>query len=292
MWALLLLACKPSDFALTEDNNYSFSGELTVQEVEVQPETDLTFDWSGVTTDLRQRSFDGSIDELNLLEPFEAIDTFLEKAVRNQLLNADLENPFLGTPEPGATTLSASDLEILGNAFDPAGSFTEGTAWLAALLDYPDGRTDLLLSKVIRPTAGSTNTVVAFTDGCTELTYDVDMHSMPALVTTDGATPVLDWSAIARDVHGNEFDPIAGSPELLVARFDAGSIEEVEAVFLQLDSAAAELFRLPVYNETSADLAELDGFGGFTKDGVWLVGIADTAALSPVPLVIARVEVE
>ncbi len=278
------------DLELTDEHNYTFTGSLGVQEVEVQPETDLTFDWSGVTTDLRQRPFDGSIDEFALVEPFDDIDTFLEKAVRNQFKQADLQYSYLAEPAESATSILASELGIIGNELDVA-LLGDGTAWLASLNDYPEGRTDLLMSKVIRPTAGSTNTVVSFTDGCTELTYDVDMHSMPALTAADGATPILDWSGLTQDVHGNAFDPLLGD-ELLVARFDAGAVEEVEAQFLQLDSAAAELYRTSVYGETDADLSELQGFGGFTRDGVWMVGLVNTTALSPVPLALARVEVE
>jgi hypothetical protein len=133
------------------------------------------------------------------------------------------------------------------------------------------------------------------------LDFDVDLTSAAPIQTTADAPPyTLTWAAVTTDVNGAEFDDLLGDT-LRITHLDVPDVASAEAVFLQLDIVADQMYFLDVYGDESVpDLSSAvslpDGspFPGFTSDGVWLVGIecTDISCFSPAPLLLAVVEAE
>ena len=295
----LLAGCSSSNLVFQDTNNYTFKGELGIQAVEVQAQADSAIDWSAVTTDVRGRPFDGSVDQVLLVEFRGSQQSILDGLNNNTLVQADVQDSFL-IDDPAGTSVMLSELEIIGNQFE-IGDFDavdpSDRNWLATIANTSGTEFDVLMSKFVVPTDASSNTAVDIDDACT--TFDIlelDLASAPPLEAKAGKTTFLDWSGLTVDVHGNPFNPELAD-RLLVARFDVAGLDEIEDLFLRLDSEAAEIYTISSFGITEADLAEAvddagAAFAGFTADGVWLVGLLCSTCLNPAPVALTVVEVQ
>jgi hypothetical protein len=297
----LAMGCGPSpSLEFLDANNYSYSSELAVVAVEVEPMVNATMDWSSLTTDLRDRAMDpAATDQLTLLKFDVPEDELFRLFAENDIKTEDAPLAYVLFSE-GLTTYEVEDMEITGLPIDLEESWVEDpdSTWLLSLMNTFGERLDILMSKIVRPTDGSTNHSVVIEDGCTDLVANVSIGAEP-IVTTAGKAPYdLTWSSVTTDVYGNDFDPIEGD-ELLLARYDL-SIAEIEENFTQLDTVpdfAKELYRMDVLGVTSADLSkavDADGnaFAGFTTEGIWLIGIVCKTCANPAPLLLSVVEVQ
>jgi hypothetical protein len=282
---------------LLDTNNYIFAQTIGMRAVEVQPEADLTVDWSQLGIDLRGGHVDpAGIEELPLVKFDFVLADLLDQIGDDELDSQAAAAEVYLYSSPGTTLASASEFEITGIGFEPLLLTEDPTStWTVSAVDYPGGRLDLRMAVAIVPTATSTNTTVQLLDGDTTITVDALDLNRPPVSTTAGASRYsVDWSDVRIDVFGHAFDPLRGD-ELMVGRYD-GTIEDVEADFLQLDSELAELYRASVLGRTELDdLSEAvdeagNPFPGFTADGTWLVGIGCTTCSTPVPLYLAVVE--
>ncbi|MBX2799719.1 MAG: hypothetical protein KTR31_18720 [Myxococcales bacterium] len=282
-------------------DNYQLSTEIRIGEVQVAAESDLLIDWSDFTTDLRGRPIDDlQITELSMVRFDQDKGSVLDGLNRNYVRQADAQLSYLFNPTGDQTTARIADFDIAGNPLIPREDLvavdpTEQN-WLLTLFDTSSGRRDALTSKFVDLVQPAPNTAVTLTDGCAELDLEVDLHTAPPMTVQGGRDDyTLEWSAIESDVFGNAFDPLDGD-ELFLAHFDVQDVTRIEAVFARLDTEADELYRLSVHGVTSADLMQAEddagrSFGGFTTDGIWLVGIACTGCLNPAPLWIVVLDV-
>ena len=288
------------DVVLTDDNNYTYVPTLGMGDVEVQSEVDSTVDWSALTTDIRGRTVDpASVEQVYLVEFVGYTkEELVDKIEANDLYQSDTSEAYIFDNAAGVTATPLSTFSILSDEFDPA-LFVEDPSrvWLVSLINHPEGANDVLQSKFLTPLDAETNTDLAFTDNCTTLDVEVNMDDgiPPAVPEVGGNTWTLDWSPVTVDVNGRPWDFQLGD-KLQIGWFDVGSVAEVEAEFLRLDSEADEFYTLNVFGTTGvADLSEAtdasgNAFGGFTSDGVWVVAIACYTCLSPAPLYLAVVD--
>ncbi|MBX2800351.1 MAG: hypothetical protein KTR31_21910 [Myxococcales bacterium] len=299
--AVALAGCpSPGDLGFEASNNYAFTGTIGIDTVELAAQTDFGIDWSAVTTDIRGRAFDGQADELSFVRFDLDKDSILEGLDKNTLLQEDAPVAFLYDVPDGASAASISDFEIIGNFVDVdidlVANDTAQSNWLLTVSNTPLGRIEALMSLFVDLTDTGTGTEAALDDDSSSLTVDVDLTSLTPLSAPAGRDDYTwDWSGVTQDVNGNAFDALRGD-EVLVARFDVDGAEAIEDIFLRLDSEAAELYRLQVFGVTSANLMEAADesgatFGGFTTDGVWVLGIGCTQCLNPAPLFMTIVDV-
>jgi hypothetical protein len=162
---------------------------------------------------------------------------------------------------------------------------------------------DILMSTIIEPTVGDTNTSVVLEDGTSTLVGDADLSTAKVLTTSPGLDSyTLDWLGATLDVNGEPYDSFKGD-RLIIGKIAVDNVAAVEDIFLQVDAVADELYYLQqidgeevIYAQTDADLmlaTDLAGnaFSGFTTDGIWLVGIECLLCTSPAPLLMSVVEV-
>lgn len=281
-----------------QENNYSYTGEIDIDSLEVQAGADSTIDWCGLTVDLRGRAVDdpSAVDQLLLAEFTLTQQEVMEKVETNTLLQNDSATLWT-LLEPGSCSVQMSQFDAVGNFLDPETYMVERSdrTWLVSVMNTPDDRIDILMSKFIVPTESATTTLVEVGNECATLIFDADLQSAPPLQVADGEIPWLDWSGVTHDVNGAPFDPMKGD-RLIIGKVPVETIEEAEAIFLRLDEEAEALYYLDVYAVTNADLglARTDAgeaFGGFTTDGIWFVGVECLSCTSPAPLILAVVEV-
>ena len=310
--SLFLVACGgggsedlSGDLKFKDANNYYFFGDITLGNVTLQSGANASLDWCALTTDVRGRPMTPEKVNQVLLVEVEMTPEEAEVAVEvNDLQMDEIDAPWF-VEDPTDCIVAFNEFNVIGTMFVPEVEFVEGdTTWLLSVIDTSDGRMDILMSTIVDPTEGETNTEVVLSDGSSTLVGDADLHSAPPLRTQAGLDSyTLDWSAATTDVNGDIYDLFKGD-RLIIGKVATDDISVVEQGFLQLDVEADELYYLEqvdgvdlVYAQTSADLmlaTSRDGtpFGGFTTDGIWLVGVECLSCTSPAPLLLSVVEVE
>jgi len=299
---LLLGACGGVNTLTFEDaNNYSYQSRIEIQSVTMQAGVDPCFDWSGLTTDIRGRAFDGDVDEAYFTEMANSQEETVASFEDNTFIQADVDEPFVVNPTDDVRDFCAEQagFAAAGNAFT-SDRFEEGEDWLITLTkfrDSPAGGTDPIMSLFVTPDAKSdVNTVVIADDSMSLEITALDIAGVPTIPVSPG-TRKADWSAVTTDVYGNPFNNQDGN-DLFVARFDVDTPAAIEDVFLTLDTAAAEIYRFDSFGTTELDdlrrATDSDGnaFSGFTRDGVWVFGVACGICNNPAPLLLGVLEVQ
>lgn len=308
--ALGLLACNPPEAAddtgdilpddalrFTDANNYSITANIDIGNTDVRAGADSTIDWCGLTTDLRGRPVDlASVDQVLLVEFAGLTQAEIEDKIDlNDIMQDDSASQWTFAPN-GTCTAEMSEFEVIGNVFDPADYMVENEdrVWLVSVANSEE-RLDILMSTFVTPLDGVSATSIPLTDSASSLTIEADLHSAPPILAVAGTAPVITWQDVGVDVTGKPFDNLLGD-RLLLGKVPASTVEEVEDVFLRLDVEAETLYFLNAYGETDGDLSKATSadnqvFGGFTTDGVWLVGVECLTCISPAPLLLSVVEV-
>lgn len=295
----VLGACSSGTLTFTDENNYSYSSDIAIQSVSMTAGTSPCFDWSGLTTDIRGRAFDGEVDEIYFTQMAQSQAETIAKFENNTFLQADVDAPYSVNPETGDRMVCGEDFEAIGNFFT-ADDFEVGEDWLVSLMtfrDSPAGGLDPVMSLFVVPDAKAKSTTASVNDDSMTLTITgLDIAGAPRIPVKKG-TNTAEWDQVTTDVYGNAFSNQDGD-DLFVARFDVASPEEIEDVFLTLDTSAAEIYRGFVKSQVELkDLSSLEAtngetFGGFTDDGVWVFGIACSKCNNPAPLLLAVLEVQ
>ncbi|MEO0600202.1 MAG: hypothetical protein AAF211_02130 [Myxococcota bacterium] len=297
--ATVLVGCGSGELTFEDDNNYAYQSNISIASITMQAGTNPCFDWSGLTTDIRGRDFDGVVDEAYFTQMAQSQADTIAKFEDNTFLQANVDEPFADNPDVEARDACGEDFSVIGNDFSSAG-FAEGEDWLVTLMkfrDSPAGGLDPIMSLFVVPDTTSDVTQVDITDTSMSLEIEgLDLRNAPRLAVSRG-TRRADWSAVTTDVYGNPFSNQDGN-DLFVARFDVGSVEEIEDVFLTLDTSAAEIYRAEVFGTSVLDdlgrAVDSDGnaFDGFTRDGIWVFGIACGRCNNPAPLLLGVAQVQ
>jgi hypothetical protein len=296
MLALVLVGCG-GGFVYEDTNNYTYSGSLSLQRIDIQPEVDITVDWSGLTTDIRGREVDPETIEMAAILGLDGtFEEVLPQAERNEIRQDDAPHIFF-LENDGATQAQLSSFEVTSLLFDLGYLVPDpGMTWFLSLVNMPQGRTDILSTVRLVPTEDSDNTLVTFADDSASLDVTVDLHSAPPLQAKAGKNYEFDWTGATQDVFGHEFNDQLND-ELIIVQHDTTDLAEVEAAFLQLDSSATKVYRANVLAQRKLKLIEAievntsTPFGGFTTDGTWVIGIICSSCSAPVPALLSVVEV-
>ena len=145
--------------------------------------------------------------------------------------------------------------------------------------------------------AGFTNiTDAALTDSTSDWGFTADLLSLEHMGTlADGGDYTLDWSALTTDVLGNSFDRNIAD-RLFIAQ-TSDDLVSLQQSLLALENDADAFYRMTVGGAISANLMDAEmadgtSFGGFTEDGLWLIGLECSTCMHPAPLTVAVIDVE
>ncbi len=299
-----------TELVISDDTNYSFSNILDIKHDVLKDATDLSFDWSGLTTDLFGRA----------MSPTEDVDTFLialmgqtPEQIEAQLkvdgnLTSYNKGAISAYPDGMFTSQNLVNFTLLGEdlpeedlwaffdtstpdyKFDPA----THTFLVMAQAGTEPGKNALMLHMfTLDPT--STQTSLTMTNDSTEVSYMVELETAQAR-QVPLATPNLSvqWNQMTQTALGNQFVPTQVT-QAAIAHYSM-TRAELEGSFLDLEALADGWWSGQVVAGTSINLSTLvdeagDAFPGISADGTWMVALFCTKACNnPAPWSITFLE--
>ena len=301
-------ACRshePTRVEILDDSNYAFTSSLTVEMATLKDATDLTFGWSGLTRDFFGKPVDPAADiDLVLISLWDQTpDQLKESLERDDLERSASEGAIMTYPDGSYTSQNLLSFGVLGNPLPDENEIWSRFDTQNPEFDYPQDRHTFLLMASTGTTPGrgarmlalfnldksSTRTELDLTNDSTLLDYTVDLErAVPVPVPTGQPSLTIDWNGMQTNALGNEFLPTQIT-EAVVAHFDASSLPELEAHFLDLRELADGWWSGAVVSGTSIDLGTLADSSGATFPGIdgtgtWLVALFCTAGCNnPAP---------
>jgi len=273
---------------MQDRHNYRLSGAIEVPHASTLPQSDLIFDWSGLTVDIWGRSLDAStVDQIKLYAFNQNADALAAQLSADSLDPGEALEIWYYSPM-GRDSALTSDFSHTGNPFDFDYWFQVSLnhTFLVTLLDA-----DLKLLSAATFKPGASERSIAFTDAPLNWTAELGAD---ALITTEELGPVwtFDWVQLTVDAHGEAFDPLL-SDQLFVAKLPTS---DVASVALNIPDAADAYFVRYVQGQSSVgtdDLSALDGgeFTGFTAGDTWVAGMSCVGCMGIAPTVLAVVDV-
>ncbi|HEX5100379.1 MAG TPA: hypothetical protein VFV94_12805 [Polyangiaceae bacterium] len=288
-------SCKTTLIASPEQN-YEFASAYRIPPVLVKPESDILFDWSGVTTDFRGRPLDlDTVDMVEIalwqmtLEEFEQAlndDTLANPIVIGHILVSD-----------GVRSASVFDLTVPAGALDEKtivnylnASYYPPANHLYSVMvahgeDYGQG-TYMLGTFQLDP--DSTNTTVDITSTSTVIDFSAHIASRPATYVPPGVGAMtIDWTDMEVTAAGNQFLP-SSITQVRIASYDQ-SPELLEGEYFgRLDEIAVEMFEGTVDTGTTFPLEQATTntgkpFAGIDATHTWLLALSCGACQNPAP---------
>jgi hypothetical protein len=293
---LMLCACGTYslDLGSGDGTNYSFTTEIDADVVAVEDcPTDLTMDWSGLTTDLLGHEMDPTTDaELMRVVRFDNYgpDEVLAAISANDLPQSEISGNVDYEPTAGETDAPLSAFNFNGTGIDPSTEVCESlgsTFMLTALTGLYQYRMLMFFA----PSAGEANTEVTMDADSAALTFDATLGS--TIQVPGGRDAVVSWLGLTTDGQGNPFS-LSNIDGLMLARYEL-TVEEMEERILDLQLIADEMYTADVGGLGEFELVnatDVDGnaFGGFEGDGLWLLGLFCSTCPNPAPLYLAVIE--
>lgn len=287
--------------AAKEANNYSFSSTLKFPPVTVKPDTELTFDWSALTTDFLKHPVDpkADIDQVNMFM-WTLTQSELETKLNDDMLaQRDITPgvPVTYYPSGSETSATLFKFTISKNPIMPSDilPYMSATTYDPSKYTYTVmvATGELLgqgtrMIQAFKLDPASTNTKVAVTSSSTSLTYTADMHSLtPTSVPAGTGAITLDWSGITKNALGHEFTPNQIT-SALVGHYTQTPTELEGDKFLDLDRVAQKLYTGEIAAGSSVSLSSLktstgEAFSGIDSTGTWIVALRCGNCRNPAP---------
>jgi hypothetical protein len=295
-------ACNGTSLVAAEANNYAFSSTLTFPPIAVAPNSEISFDWGGVTKDFIGHAVDPKKD----LNQVSVLMWSLPLTDLQTQLNSDtIKQSSLTTVPLVVTTDGSSTSANLFSFKTSAGTEITSTDVLPYFnaTDYAPDTHTYLFTGATGTTVGSgirmmqsfqldpnsTNTKVTMTSDSTKLTYTANLHSLTATTIPTGQSAItLDWSSLKNNALGNTFKPTSITAAMIAHYTETPT--ELEAKFLDIQLISTAMYKATIETGTSVDFSSLkdaDGnaFPGIdTSSGTWIVAIQCGSCRNPAPL--------
>ncbi|MCB9779687.1 MAG: hypothetical protein H6742_14070 [Alphaproteobacteria bacterium] len=289
-----------ANITLTDDQNYNYSGDMTVPIVQTASGVSVEICWSDVDQDIQCHAKDPVVDLDNIgLARFgtlteEEVETGLET---NELLQRDNTGYVEYNTDHSSTCAQLEDFSFFGTPIDLATEYTEeGGTYLLMLTEGTEPGVDVKMITFLDPRDDSDNTRVDIEHGCGVLDFTADLESLETVgLSTDGPW-VIDWSGLTRDGFGSDLRP-DDVTSLNVGFYEGKTPAELATQFLDLEIIPTNLYSLSLTGGNSADLAaavDADGnaFSGLSGDGTWLLALRCGRCYNPAPVFLSVLVVE
>lgn len=304
---LLLLACgdKADDtsaredvcdgraLALSDANNYGFTGALDVPVAVTASATDVQICWDQLTQDIQCHALDPAedIDVVGLVR-FASLsqEEVAQGLSTNSLQQTEMSGYAQFENDAGQTCASLSAMSFFGTPIDVPTEYTDaGGTYLLLLSTGTTLGVGARMISFLEPTPSASATAVAVQSGCGVLDFSVDLRSREAARVCATGDTTVDWTAVTVDGQGNPLD--AGQVDsLFLGFYEGASVADLEADFLNIETSATRLWSLDIDAGASADLSlasdgssTFDGFAAY-GEGVWLIALRCSRCYNPAPL--------
>lgn len=303
------IACKGTTVVADAANNYSFSSTLSFPPVKVQPKANLTFDWSGVTSDFIGHTVDPKHD-LNTILIFEWNLTLAD--LESKLNKDALQSSDMTVTPPLSLTTNGSDMSAKLLDFTLNGSQIGADGGLVTVdqvmlffdPEKYDPATHILtlmaatgnklgygtrMIQAFQLDSSSTNTTVTVNKDSTKLDYAANLHDLrPTGIPAGTAKITLDWGKMTTNALGNEFVTTFVT-EAIVAHYTE-TPTELEKKFLDLQLIATDYYEgvAGATGGTTVDLSTLTtasgkSFPGIDNNGTWIAALQCGGCRNPAP---------
>ena len=287
----------------TQERNYAFSSTLAINETPVAARSNLTFDWSAVSTDLLGHEVDplAGIDMVSVFVWNLGFAELVRKMNAEEVRQMDYDANVILETNNAVTSSALFDFEFIGGGevtpemmmdfLDPAMAPPENYSYTVVVQSGTTLGKGFRMVQGFRPDSASTNTQITLTPDSVALEYEADLTSLqPVQVPTGEPFIVIDWD----DLHGqpNALGGVFGAyqvHEVMVAKYSL-EVTELEDRFLDLELIADKLYRGNVEAGTSFSLAQTateagELFQGIDDTGTWLVALRclGIECLNPAP---------
>jgi len=284
-------------------NNYRYQSSLTIQTIRVKSLSNLVFDWSEVTQDLRGRDLDPLLD-------VDQMRVVLFKGVKEDELvqlmsnDSDLIRYVYGAvyvdTQNAITSTNLLDLhppvgdlpdEVLLSYVDTDVYSPQEYSYAVMLAKGGVLSSGFLLIAFIRPDPNETNTRVKFTNDSTKLDYTVDLTSLQKIRLPAGVSNItIKWkdnTLITKTANGNDFSPTAIT-DVMIGHYPNATSSDLESQFLNIDGIAESIWSKFLDAGTGISLSDLQNekgepFPGIDPQGTWLFVLRCSSCTSPVP---------
>jgi hypothetical protein len=287
--------------AANEANNYTFTSTLTLQNEVVKAATDLTFDWSGLTTDFLEHSLTPADIKMVLLVLFPfSPEQIAQKMNEDSLAQADatkfamlypeglsrdnLFNAYVDTNKLTVEEILPTFSTAPPDGFDPA-LFT----YTAILQSSKEPTREVRMLKTFKLDPNSTNTTLTIDNSSATLSHWEAKIQQAQVTVMPATTPAMtfDWTPMQTNGLGR---PFKGTKirEAFVAYYADKTVPDLEREFLFLEDNATKQWRGPVEAGTSLNLSALQdssggAFPGIDDTGTWILGLLCTTCSNPAP---------
>lgn len=278
------------EIALSDSNNYLFSGSLDITGYPLAAPGDPLIDWSAVDTDLLGHPLDPATEILTAaVVVFEQLsEAEVEEALATDSLDMADVTIYVSVNPEGATQAYLSEFTLMGNDIDVESYFVEGTGtWLLILTDTLEVGVGARMAAFLEPTASSKETMANITNESATLNLDVDMSQLePLVVPTETVDLQLDWSGLSRNGRGTEW--VENTVDrVMIAHFADKSPADLQERFTDLELLADPIWNFDIIGGDSADLGELaakdPSFTGTSTEGTWAMALVCTSCANPAP---------
>ena len=274
---------------LSDDGNFSYTGDLNPSSTQTAEMTDLHFDWSAVANDLQCHSMDPAtdVDNISLM----VFPNLTQAEVAAELSNDTMQQRDLGAyisyeNVNDATEANLTDLTFFGTDPEILSEYTEGSGtWMLLLASGTTPGVGSRILHFLEPKASSDHTEIIVPNGCGLLDFEAELSPTTTAISTDGPW-VLDWSGLTQDGRGNEFSHSSVDGVMVGYYADLGP-DDLQSQFLDLELIADGLWTMQLTGGSTANLSELQGdteFSGFSADGTWVVALRCSLCSNPAPL--------
>jgi len=281
---------------------------------EVQPNTPLTFDWSGLSKDFLGNGLDPKKDIgiVSLIPWSLTVDQ-----VQTKMDTEDLDNQYIISNVPlslktdaNLTSTKLFDLTLNGGTIGDGGTLSESqvlsyfdpSKWDPASNSYtflvasgttPGKGSKMIQSFVLDPS--STNTNVSVTNTSTQLQFTAVLDKLaPTGVTGGTGSITIDWNKLATSAMGRSFFP-TDIDRVIVGHYTQTPVQlQSNDTFLRIESIATALYSKELDTTTTKlDLSTLtdssnNAFPGIDGTGTWIVALQClNNCRNPAPLYLA-----
>ena len=284
--------CEPGTVSLTDANNFTYSGDLTLPVYTTVSAADVNICWDQVINDLQCHGMDPAteIDNVAMVRyPLLTHEEIQNGLSQNQLNQADIGGYLSYEPEDGETCINLDSMTLFGTEVDIADQYNlESESYMLLLATGTSIGVGTRMLAFLEPSETSDNTQVDVEEGCSVLDFEADVQSSEdPLICGEGSWPI-EWSTLTADGLGNELQ-LSDVDNLSLGFYEGVSAADLESQFLDLELIATTWWSLDLEEGVSADLADAattDGqtFDGFGGDGVYVLALRCSSCYNPAPL--------
>ena len=267
-------------------SNFNYTSKLTASVQTLKEYEDVLIQWTGLTRDVHGRTMD----------PVKDIDKvlLLDKLANDQVVQSDLG--LYMECVPVKATCRLSKFGLLGAYPGIHNYFNEGRGSWLLVLNKSVSKGSLAFA-FIDPSKTSSETTATITEQTSSLNMYVDLHSLtPLRVRADGNTTV-EWSTLVKDGLGNPL-PLYKQDKLSIIRHASRTLDWVENHFISVEDLADEQWDADLKGDTSLSLLKLKekstgaAFTGFSKPGLYLLGLQCGSCTNPAPKALTVLKIE